>query len=415
MLPFKHFIPKLSTKYCQFKKNKHSVIENLNKMYAPIRFDALDINPYPLLFNKQLVYQINDCHSLLIEAIHQIVTHFFSDSALRQIISLNDQTLNLLHPLKDKPYEIGAIRPDFLFDKTYQLKICEINARFPMNAFILSQCIYDEIVKNFVDKISCLHKKMIKNFEILNQFFDYTQPIYILFDKEKSFDIFLLKNIWEKTLPNLKLKLMTPPECLFKNKFLDQRRNRFQGILNLHQEELLTLEPSLFNEITAQTYFNDIRTILIVHDKRLLSVLSNKTIMSRYISSEKYNRLATYIIPTYSLNDNTIENIKVNPKNWVLKKISAGKGEGMTIGKETPLAKFSTVLNEKKLDYIAQPFIEQPLFQLLNGSCTYQALYLVGTILSFNNILVGPGLLRGSHKTIINIAQGDTTIFTPFY
>lgn len=192
-------------------------------------------------------------------------------------------------------------------------------------------------------------------------------------------------------------------------------------MLNLHQEELFTLESSLFKEITTQTYFNDLRTIFIVHDKRLLSILSNKTIMSKYISSKKCNRLASYIIPTYTLNDNTVQNIKTNPKNWVLKKSLAGKGEGMYIGRETQYAEILTVLNEKKPQYIAQPFIEQPLFQLLNEASKnrgsshseYQMMYLVGSILSFNNALLGPGILRGSYKTIINVAQGGTTIFMP--
>ncbi|MGC1853954.1 MAG: hypothetical protein WA659_01050 [Candidatus Aquirickettsiella sp.] len=384
-------------------------------MYKPIRFDEFDINPYPLLFDNELIYQINDCHSLLIEAIPKIVTNFFYDSVLQQIISLNDNALKLLQPLKDKPYAIGAIRPDFLFDKRYQIKICEINARFPLNSFILLHCVYNEIYKHFAGKIS-YNRKMLKIIEVFKQFFDITQPIHIYFDKEKSFDIFLLQNLWEKTSPNLKLKLETSTKFLFTNKL----NNYSQAILNLHQEELLNLEPSLFNEINTSTYFNDIKTILIVHDKRLLSILSNKTIMSKYISSEKCNRLASYIIPTYLLSDSTIRTIKSNPKHWVLKKNSAGKGEGMHIGKEIQAAEISTVLNEKKFDYIAQPFIEQPLFRLLNNSnnannAEYQTIYLVGSILSFNNALLGPGILRGSHKTIVNVAQGNTTVFVPIY
>ena len=95
----------------------------------------------------------------------------------------------------------------------------------------------------------------------------------------------------------------------------------------------------------------------------------------------------------------------------------------MYIGKETHSTEILSILNEKKFDYIAQPFIEQPLFQLLNDSSKnrgtrrgdYQTMYLVGSLLSFNNLLLGPGILRGSHKTIINVAQGGTTLFMPIY
>ncbi|KAF5271469.1 hypothetical protein FQR65_LT05089 [Abscondita terminalis] len=411
---------KFAIKYNQLQTDKSSLIKKLNKDYTPVCFDEFNINPYPLLFSKELLREINNFHALLVEAIHKIVTNFFSDPQLQQVISLNDTALNLLHRLKDKPYQIGAIRPDFLFDKNYQLKICEINARFPLNAFLISQCIYTEMQQKFVDKFSYFDRKLIAPSEVLKQFFDCEQPVYIFFDKEKSFDIFLLQNIFKKILPNLPLKFLTPSEYSLKNQ---SEKHCFQAILNLHQDELFNLKSDLLNEITNKVYFNDLRTILIVHDKRLLSILSNQTIMSRYLSSEKCNRLATYIIPTYTVTDNILQNIKTNPKNWVLKKVSTGKGEGMYIGKETQSAEILTLLNEKKLDYIAQPFIEQPLFQLLNHSSTnsnshpdhYQMLNLVGSLLSFNNNLLGPGILRGSNKTIINVAQGGTTIFMPIY
>lgn len=212
-------------------------------------------------------------------------------------------------------------------------------------------------------------------------------------------------------------ELISSPKFLFKSSFFLEK-NYFQTILNLHQEELLKLKPSLLNEITTQNYFNDVRTIFIVHDKRFLSILSNRAIMSNYISPEKYNRLATYIIPTYILNADIIQSIKSNMKSWVFKKNSAGKGEGMIIGKEVQSTEIYTVLSKRRFEYIAQPFIDQPLFRLLNNASkiqNYQTLYLVGTILSFNNIFLGPGILRSSSKSIINIAQGNTTIFIPFF
>ncbi|WP_040615672.1 hypothetical protein [Rickettsiella grylli] len=403
---------------CHLQRDKHTLIKNLNKLYTPICFDSLNINPYPLLFDKQLFSQLKDCHSLLIEVIPKIVSNFFIDPSLQQIIALDDKTLDLLHSLEDKPYEIGFIRPDFVLDKNYQIKICEINARFPLNAFVLSQCLSDEIFKKFEIELSFLNVNKIKNLDIFENFFDFKHSIHIIFNKEKSLDIFLLKTVGKKIFSNLKVELISSPKFLFKNK-----KKCVQMILNLHQQELLKLKPSLLNEIIQQTHFNDIRTIFIVHDKRFLSILSNRTIMSNYISLEKYNRLTSYIIPTYILNNDIIHNIKSSMKNWVLKKNTAGKGEGMIIGKEDHSTKMHDILSNKRLEYIAQPFVNQPFFRFLSDSSpitnnifnkNYYNLYLVGTILSFNNIFLGPGLLRGSSKSIINIAQGDTTIFIPF-
>lgn len=272
----------------------------------------------------------------------------------------------------------------------------------------------DAIYKKFSNELAYININNRKHLEIFRQFFDCKYPIHILLNKEKIFEIQLLK----KMLFRLKFKFMLPDNLLFKNK-----KNNLQMILNLHQEELINLESNLLNKLIKQIYFNDIRTIFIVHDKRFLSILSNPSIMSKYLSSEKYNRLKAYIIPTYILNNEVVEHIKGKVENWVFKKNAAGKGEGMLIGKEARLNEIHDVLIKRKFEYIAQPYIDQYLFQFLNNlsavtintfNKNHQSLYLVGTMFSVNDIFLGPGLLRGSAKSIINIAQGDTTLFIPF-
>lgn len=104
--------------------------------------------------------------------------------------------------------------PNYIFVKDLDLiyKLCNKN-------FV--EAVAGNPIKQFADKISYFDKeKGIKNSEILKQFFDRDCPIYIVYDKEKSFDIVLLQNIVEKTSPNLQLKLITPAEWLFKKSFL---------------------------------------------------------------------------------------------------------------------------------------------------------------------------------------------------
>lgn len=102
-----------------------------------------------ILVDEQLCFQLKDCHSLMIEVIPKLVNNFFIDPALQQIISLDEKTLSCLSLLKYKQYKIGFIRPDFIFDKNSQIKICEINARFPLNAFVLTQCWPMRFIKIF--------------------------------------------------------------------------------------------------------------------------------------------------------------------------------------------------------------------------------------------------------------------------
>ncbi|WP_218813507.1 hypothetical protein [Rickettsiella endosymbiont of Dermanyssus gallinae] len=150
MNPIKQLLPEALTDYLQFKQDKNNLIKQLNKKASPaIDFKKYDFNPYPLLLSQTLIDQIKEAHTLLTKAVTQIVTHFFKDHAIQNMLSLPDKTLNLLATCQYKPYQLGAIRPDFLFDNDYHIKICEINARFPSNMFIFSEYLYEEMFQKY--------------------------------------------------------------------------------------------------------------------------------------------------------------------------------------------------------------------------------------------------------------------------
>lgn len=404
--PFKQLFPDALPDYLQFAKDKNNLIQQLNKKVFPrINFKQYDFNPYPLLLNQSLIVQIEEAHALLAKAVTQIVTHYFKDPEIQNILSLPDKTLNLLASCQHKPYQLGAIRPDFLFDHDYHIKICEINARFPSNMFIFTEYLYAEMHQQYKLPPFNLSKPSINSTATIQAFFDLKKSIHILFDKEKSAEIYLLNNKLLSTLSHPKLLALSTQE-------------NQQFILNLQQEELLALDPQRFTQITDNTYFNDIRTIFIAHDKRLFAILCNQDIMSKYMTADEFKRLSRYVIPTYLIDEKIKRDISANTEAWVLKKFTGGKGEGMTIGKETPPSALKKTLQTAALDAIAQPFIEQPLFNLINYHAdiknSHDRLYLVGSILSFNNQLLGPGLFRASAKTVINAASG-ATFFTPLY
>ena len=406
MYPIKQLLPNTLPDYLQFAKDKNNLIQRLNKKLFPcLDFKQYDFNPYPLLLSQSLIAQIEEAHSLLTKAVTQIVTHYFKDPQIQSILSLPDKTLNLLASCQHKPYQLGAIRPDFLFDHDYHIKICEINARFPSNMFIFTEHLYEEMLQQYNLRSFNLSKSSINSTATIQRFFDLKEPIHILIDKEKSAEIYLLKNKLLATLSHPKLLALSAAE-------------NQQFILNLQQEELLAIDPQRFTQITDNTYFNDIRTIFIAHDKRLFAILCNQDIMSKYMTADELKRLSRYVIPTYLIDEKLKRDISANTDAWVLKKFTGGKGEGMTIGKETPPSVSKKILQTAALDTIAQPFIKQPLFNLINYHAdtknSHDSLYLVGSILSFNRQLLGPGLFRASAKTVINAASG-ATFLTPLY
>lgn len=192
--PFKQLFPDALPDYLQFAKDKNNLIQQLNqKVFPCIDFKQYNFNPYPLLLSQSLIAQIEEAHSLLTKAVTQIITHYFKDPELQNILSLPDKTLSLLASCQHKPYQLGAIRPDFLFDHNYHIKICEINARFPSNMFIFTEYLQEEMLRQY-KRPSCNFGKLpVNSTATIQSFFDLKKSIHILIDKEQSTEIYLLK------------------------------------------------------------------------------------------------------------------------------------------------------------------------------------------------------------------------------
>ena len=141
-----------------------------------------------------------------------------------------------------------------------------------------------------------------------------------------------------------------------------------QFIIELHQDELLRLNDNFLEALIKSNYINDLRTILIGHDKRLLSVFSSQEIMLRYISMEEFKILNKYIIQTYVPNNEINKKVISNKNYWILKKYGGGKGIGMYIGKIHSTELIKNILKNEYDDYIIQPYLFQKKFPYIQST-----------------------------------------------
>jgi hypothetical protein len=98
-------------------------------------------NPYPMGITLQLFLHMKRVMRVLHTALTAIVKSYLSDPRLHAgLLQVSDEAHALLKTVDHLPYNIGSWRPDFLFpkDKHDTFSICEINARFPFNAFYAS-------------------------------------------------------------------------------------------------------------------------------------------------------------------------------------------------------------------------------------------------------------------------------------
>ena len=169
--------------------------------------------------------------------------------------------------------------------------------------------------------------------------FDVTKPMFILKSKEHGYDIHLFQQYWIKKYSQPCL-FIDPKQLKIDNqKLMDKNTNDCieQFILELHQDEILELSDDildLFIKSNQLNYINDFRTIFILHDKRLFSLLSNQQFLYALLNDQQ-STIAQLIPITYVINKipNYLKDSIINNKqHWCIKPNSAGKGENVTIG-----------------------------------------------------------------------------------
>lgn len=115
-----------------------------------------------------------------------------------------------------------------------------------------------------------------------------------------------------------------------------------QLILELHQDELLSLPLPILKQIAKRTVFNDLRTIFLVHDKRMLGIirqelpgLEERKILTNSQATLLSENIAETLIPScseYTTLYNVFERFPETRHDWLFKPAGRGKGEGIVFG-----------------------------------------------------------------------------------
>jgi hypothetical protein len=335
--------------------------------------------PYPVLLSEQEVQQLTQLQELIRDALLAIVPRYLHDQRLQERIPLTPWVRDLFSRLDGSSYEPGALRPDFLILSDGSVQVCEINARFPLNGFFISLYTEEILAKTVpgFQPASCLRRLPE---ELM------TGSVTIVKSQERGYDLFLYSRELE--------------ERGFSSQLVDlqgwrETTHAEQVMLELHVHELQQIPIEFLVRFHKEkTYFNDLRTIVLGHDKRLLSILSDQELLSCFLPPDRAHTLARQMVPTYTLGrppDRTW-------KRWVLKPAHKGKGEGVKFSDEPIL----------KTDFVLQPEIEQRTFTLHNGT----DVRLVGLLPMWRNRFYGPGIFRAGSGPIINLSDGGLLIGT---
>lgn len=203
----------------------------------------------------------------------------------------------------------------------------------------------------------------------------------------------------------------------------------FQVGLELHQREMEDLGLEMLKAL-APICFNDLRTIYLVHDKRMLGVVLQELVSlvdEHYILSEvEAEILRNGIVPTAiagSAETKALLSLArtglVNKDHFIFKPIGSGKGKGILFGSDLRTEEFMSSLqrlsNHQSVDgvnYVVQRVIRQPQFDLVipqnNGMSETKQHYFVGTFMMVGGEQLGIGCWRSSAEKICAVSRGGT-------
>ncbi|KZZ90287.1 hypothetical protein AAL_07388 [Moelleriella libera RCEF 2490] len=356
---------------------------------------------------------------------------------------------------------MGSWRPDFLVeenghhDESYC--ITEINARFCFNGF-LHEAYGQEALNRSVqgamsELVGATDSETIM--QGLFSLFQPSRPLHLPKGAEEGIDIHMFIDVVRRRF-GIKPRLIAPadlrllPDAQSKSGFRqccviqghdDPRTNswRFaakngevweevqQVGLELHQRELAALDAEMLRQISLRC-FNDMRTVLLVHDKRMLGIVRQEVprLLSRKVLTTMQaealdSGVVETILPGSTELQTLIQTCVDSPHvrhGLVLKPIRSGKGNGIVFGDDMTAAEWVSRLQDLVLakvisgvSCVVQRRITPREYDLVLRASVGMVKYpLVGTYHVTNGRLLGLGTWRASGGRIVAVSSGGSWI-----
>lgn len=355
--------------------------------------------------------EMNRLCSVLNTACKAIVLNYFEDERIRIYYQLEEDLEALLKKCNNKIYNQGFYRPDFLYDTNDQAKICEIGARYPLNGWMISyylKLISDQL-KVCKDEVNNTTTDLRNLIDDLYQQFAPHQKVALVHDDEKGTEIFYVQK--ELAKRGIELFSVKPQDlAVVQDAVCANGVAVSQFILEMDREELKKVNPDVLDHLIEQgSYFNDIRTLILIHDKRVLAVMYDEAIMRDYLSADDYDFLKKYLIPSFVIADPADCGTFINSEqNLILKLNSGGRGIGAYVKSECTAEEWDSIIRENWSKYLIQHFVDQKEFDDTENN---RRIHLVGMLLCKEDKTYGAGLFRGSDESVVNVHQGRALIY----
>ncbi|KAM0286892.1 hypothetical protein ACHAO9_008017 [Fusarium lateritium] len=297
-------------------------------------------------------------------------------------------------------------------------------------------------------------EELLQILQGLFSLFQPDRPLHLLKGAEKGIDIHMfIDAVWRRFA--IKPRLITPAQlrlypdtrsksgyrlcCVVKGhdnlpnswKFAAKDGEVWEEIhqvgLELHQRELIALDPEILRQISLRC-FNDMRTVLLVHDKRMLGIvrqeltdLVNRGVLSKMQAEALDSGIVQTILPGSNELHALIRETIATPDlrhDYILKPIRSGKGDGIVFGEDLTgaewTARLQTLVSANVIPGVScvvqRRIVPREYDLVLHASAGMVRHPLVGTYLVVNGKLLGLGTWRASGGRIVAVSSGGSWI-----
>ncbi|THV54928.1 hypothetical protein BGAL_0017g00220 [Botrytis galanthina] len=462
----------------ELQRFRESLLESCSQWPPEYNTSA---SPCPLLIPESHVKHIERLGNALCRSVTSIVERWWSDpiAGFPHRIPVLPHQETILRWIEDDGKEIvppfssrrGAWRPDFLFNAETvsqsnatgstieNPQICEINARFLVNGFFGTAFTHEAYQKSGLEFLGL--KSPVEPSQVFATFmtmFDIRNPIHLLKSSEPGMDIHLFE-FYLRERCGLKVQFITPEQlrlipnansksgatlCCTVPSAENASRGKvdlndsrlvspegeiieqvYQVALELHQWEIESMGQEMLKAL-APLCLNDLRTIFLVHDKRMLGIVLQELeslVGMKVLTTAEAELLRKGIVPTILPGSPELkELIQISHSrsyvkdDYVLKLTGSGKGKGIIFGTDISDDEWMDLLGglSKQFvsgsNYIVQRLITQPKFDVIvsskDGRPVKQHNNLVGTFMMADGQHLGTACWRTGPERICAISHG---------
>lgn len=300
----------------------------------PPIIDSEQLAAMPVLVTPTYLARLDRLNQLLDKVLRAIVEHYFDDPRIRSVYALPAPMEAILRLASARPYRVGWYRPDLVHDVDGQPRVCEIGARYPLNGWMVSKHAAEALAPyaaaaglgevtghGFIDALCSRYRP--------------GETVAMLHAREAGTEIFLLAEALRER--DIGFLSVSPAVIELEDGGLRAAgRTIDHVILEMDRSELPSIPGKVLRHLTETgSYFNDVRTLILVHDKRVLAVLWDDAIRQDLLSADEAEELRTFLIPSWTIGDaGGCEMLLARDEDMIAKRSSGGRGIDALVRRE---------------------------------------------------------------------------------